>query len=78
MAARKSEKLRIGLILESFSQPKWIFRLVREIADSTFAEVALVIRTYVVQNGPGLVWQIYLKNLTDAGHARLRGPPGIR
>ncbi len=60
MAARKSEKLRIGLILESFSQPKWVFRLVREIADSSFAEVALIIHTDIVQqNNHGLVWQIY-------------------
>ncbi|MGH7503942.1 MAG: glucosamine inositolphosphorylceramide transferase family protein [Longimicrobiales bacterium] len=36
--------LRVGLLLDSFSQPEWIVRIIDEIASSDFARITLVVR----------------------------------
>lgn len=35
--------LRVGLLLDSFEQPAWVHRLIADLADSPFAELALVV-----------------------------------
>ena len=37
-------KLRVGLLVDSWLQPRWVHRVVREIEASSVAEVALVVR----------------------------------
>ena len=40
MPKRKKRKLRIGLLIESTSQPGWICRIIEDIEKSHFAEIA--------------------------------------
>lgn len=37
-------RLRVGLLLDSFAQPRWVCRVVEEIRASEFAEVVLVVK----------------------------------
>lgn len=37
-------RLRVGLLVDSFVQPEWVARIIRDIRTSTVAEVALVVR----------------------------------
>lgn len=37
------ERLRVGLLLDSFAQPRWVYRVVEEIQRSPFAGVSLVV-----------------------------------
>jgi hypothetical protein len=39
----KGGRLRVGLLLDSYAQPRWVSRVVEEIQSSDFAEVALVV-----------------------------------
>jgi hypothetical protein len=45
-ASRKP--LRVGLLLDHFTTPKWIARVIEEVAASDYAEVALVVRNEAV------------------------------
>jgi hypothetical protein len=38
-----SEKLRVGLLLDSFEVPAWLAKMLREIATSDYAEISLVV-----------------------------------
>jgi hypothetical protein len=42
--ANSKRPLRVGLLLDSFTQPKWVFRIINDIRSSTFAEICLVIK----------------------------------
>jgi hypothetical protein len=62
MAAQVLDKLRVGFVLDSLLQPKWIVKLAQEIAISSFSEIALICHTNVVRpNGRNLLWDLYEK-----------------
>ncbi len=42
MLEEKKRKLRIGLLIESLSQPGWICRVIEDIEKSHFAEIVLI------------------------------------
>jgi hypothetical protein len=42
-------KLRVALLLNSFVQPAWVARIIREIHESCFAEISLVVKIDVEQ-----------------------------
>jgi len=37
-------RLRVGLLLDSFIQPKWVFNIIKELQGSSFAEICLIIK----------------------------------
>ena len=72
MLEEKKRKLRIGLLIESISQPGWICRIIEEIEKSHFAEISLVakkerhdhVRRFLPGlsvNGYPLLWSLYAK-----------------
>jgi len=40
----KEKRLRVGLLVDSFLQPRWIYSIIEEIQSSSIAEVVLVVR----------------------------------
>jgi len=44
MKADHKPPLRVGLLVDSFIQPRWIEKIIRDIQSSAFAEVCLVIK----------------------------------
>lgn len=69
MTLETRPKLRIALLLNSFSQPVWVARIVRDIADSPFGEISLVVKIESAndERPPGenglsltdLLWKVY-------------------
>jgi hypothetical protein len=51
------DRLRVGLLIDSYQQPQWIYQIVGEIAASDVAEIALLI-----QNGGGQINGAALKS----------------
>jgi hypothetical protein len=44
MAQEDRRKLRIALLMDSFSQPRWVDRIIEDIRNSHFAEIVLVVK----------------------------------
>lgn len=42
--ANSKRPLRVGLLLDSLTQPKWVFKIINDIHSSSFAEVCLVVK----------------------------------
>ncbi|MGO9117541.1 MAG: hypothetical protein ACLQPD_08010 [Desulfomonilaceae bacterium] len=72
MLEEKKRKLRIGLLIESISQPGWICRMIEDIEKSHFAEIVLIakkefhdhVRKFLPglsMNGYPLLWSLYAK-----------------
>ena len=72
MLEEKKRKLRIGLLIESISQPGWICRIIEDIEKSHFAEIVLIakkefhdhVRRFLPGlsiNGYPLLWSLYTK-----------------
>jgi hypothetical protein len=70
MTLETCPKLRIALLLNSFSQPVWVAKIVRDIADSAFGAICLVVKIERADNdshSPGenglsvtdLLWKVY-------------------
>ena len=72
MLEEKKRKLRIGLLIESTSQPGWICRIIEDIEKSHFAEMVLIAKKEFHNhtkrflpglsiNGYPLLWGLYTK-----------------
>jgi len=73
MVRKEKKKLRIALLIESFSQPGWIHRIITDIEDSYFADIVLIIEKKshdndVAKRLPGLsinghsvLWNLYAR-----------------
>jgi hypothetical protein len=44
MARKERQKLRIALLMDSFSQPRWVARVIEDIRTSHFAEIVLIVK----------------------------------
>ncbi|MGO9567410.1 MAG: hypothetical protein ACLP5H_07720 [Desulfomonilaceae bacterium] len=44
MAREERKKLRIALLMDSFSQPRWVGRIIEDIRKSYFAEIVLIVK----------------------------------
>ena len=44
MAQEERKKLRIALLMDSFSQPRWVGRIIEDIRNSHFAEIVLLVK----------------------------------
>jgi hypothetical protein len=44
MVQEERKKLRIALLMDSFSQPRWVDRIIEDIKNSHFAEIVLIVR----------------------------------
>jgi hypothetical protein len=42
--ANSKRPLRVGLLLDSFTQPTWVFKIINDISSSSFAEICLVVK----------------------------------
>ena len=42
--ANSKRPLRVGLLLDSFTQPTWVFKIINDIRSSEFAEICLVVK----------------------------------
>jgi hypothetical protein len=51
MDSTERAKLRVGLLIDSFSQPQWIYKIIQDINQSSIAEVVLVIKNVLDYNG---------------------------
>jgi hypothetical protein len=56
-----SSKLRIGIMVNSLTVARWVAKIVREIQESSFAEVVLVLRNFPPEAAPKKAWQQRLK-----------------
>jgi hypothetical protein len=54
-------KLRIGIMLNSLTVPRWVAKIVADIQESSFAEVVLVVRNSSPHAGPSKSWRQRLK-----------------
>jgi len=53
--------LRVGLLVDSFTQPRWIEKVIRDIQSSTFATVCLIIKNHSEERSPSRL-RTYWKN----------------
>ncbi len=44
MKREARKKLRIALLMDSFSQPRWVGRIIEDIRKSYFAEIVLIVK----------------------------------
>src|SRR6266498_3173104 len=42
--ANSKRPLRVGLLLDSLTQPTWVFKIINDIHSSSFAEICLVVK----------------------------------
>lgn len=54
-------KLRIGIMLNSLTVPRWVAKIVADIQESSFAQVVLVVRNSSPQTAPKKSWRQRLK-----------------
>ena len=52
-SAGEGRRLRVGLLVDSFVQPRWVRRVVEDIQNSSFAEIVLVVRNRAGAAGAG-------------------------
>src|SRR5262245_59097512 len=53
--------LRVGLLVDSLTLPRWVFKIINEINSSDFAEICLVVKNEAVEQPRGRL-QSYWKN----------------
>lgn len=54
-------RLRVGLLIDSFTQPRWVFNIIEEIRSSSFAEICLIVKNETVTL-PQRRFQSYWRN----------------
>jgi hypothetical protein len=54
--------LRVGLLLDSLTQPRWVFKIIHDIQTSNFAEICLVVKNEAESEQPRGRFQSYWKN----------------
>ena len=54
-------KLRIGIMLNSLTVPRWVAKVVADIQESSFAQIVLVVRNFPPNAAPKKYWQQRLK-----------------
>jgi hypothetical protein len=59
--ASTTQPLRIGLLIDSFVQRKWIYRVIQDVQSSAFAEISVVIRNVAETQEKGRL-ESYWKN----------------
>jgi hypothetical protein len=80
LRVNSKRRLRVGLLLDSLTQPKWVFNIIKELQGSSFAEICLIIKNETIvqpqsrlskywQNRKYLLYAFY--NRVDA-HARIQ------
>jgi hypothetical protein len=52
-------RLRVGLLVDSLTQPSWIHRIVEDIRSSEVAEIVLVVENHTPENGAGLLRKLW-------------------
>src|SRR6185369_5080266 len=55
-------RLRIGLYLDSLTQPRWVSKIINDIQSSDFAEICLVVKNEATGERPRGRLQTYWKN----------------
>ncbi len=70
-------KLRIGILIDGFIQPRWVDRIIQDIKRSSFGEIVLVIQNGAKPKGPAnFIQKIVARrnHLLWAAYARLFRP----
>ncbi|HEU4833262.1 MAG TPA: hypothetical protein VFS90_02565 [Pyrinomonadaceae bacterium] len=55
-------RLRIGLLVDSLTQPRWVSKIINDIQSSSFAEICLVVKNETTSEPPRGRLQTYWKN----------------
>src|SRR5208283_5302235 len=67
MAEDERKKLRIALLMDSFSQPRWVHKIIEDIHGSQFAEIVLV----VIENASNNQSRSLFRKVSRGGNALL-------
>src|ERR1044071_380028 len=54
--------LRIGLLVDSLTQPRWVAKIINDIQASDFAEICVVVKNEATSGAPLGRFQSYWKN----------------